>query len=289
MTDELCAEVAVPAEAELGEGPLWDEESGTLIWVDLLADRVHRSDPATGTTTTLQLATTPGAVVTRAAGGLVAAIPDGFAALDEAGNLELLAVVGSDPTELRMNDGKCAPDGSFWAGTMHRDAVPGAGTLYRLAPDLSVRPLLSGLTVSNGLAFAEDGSAWFIDTADQRVDRLLIEDDGRWRRLPFVSIPRERGVPDGMAIDAEGNLWVAMCFGGSVLGFDPSGELRAVVAVPASLTTSVAFGGSGLDLLFVTTGRSGLSDEQLRDEPHAGSVFVARTRTTGTPATPFAG
>jgi uncharacterized repeat protein (TIGR03803 family) len=293
MTSELSleVEVAVEAEALLGEGPIWDPSTSTLLWVDILGDKVHRSDLVTGATATIEVDRTVGAVAPRRDGGLVAAVPGGFAALGADGTLQLLAAVDQDRPENRMNDGKCAPDGSFWGGTMDRGAAPGAGSLYRLGTDLEVSTLLTALTVSNGLGWSPDGgTVYFVDTADQRVDRLRpLGGGGGYERTPFVAIDRSLGVPDGLTVDAEGNVWVAMCFGGVVLCYAPSGDELARLPVPAALTTSVAFGGADLDLLFVTTGRADRTEEQLKGEPHAGSVFVTRPGPAGQRPVPFAG
>jgi len=283
-------EVAVEADSELGEGPVWDAASGSLLWIDILADLVHRSDLSTGVTTTIEADCTVGAVAPRAAGGLVAAVPGGFAALGADGRTQLLATLEADLPANRMNDGKCAPDGSFWAGTMDRSSRPRAGSLYRLAPDLSVSVVLTGLTVSNGIGWSPDGTiCYFVDTADQCIDTLRPAASGGWSRTPFVRIDRALGVPDGLTVDADGNVWVAMCFGGCVLCYAPDASLLGTVTVPAELTTSVAFGGAGLDLLLITTGRTGLGPDQLRAQPHAGSVFAARPGVTGLPSPPFGG
>jgi sugar lactone lactonase YvrE len=287
---QTTADVVVEADSVLGEGPVWDAADGTLLWIDILADRVHRSDLDRGATTTIQADRTVGAIAPRADGGLIAAVPGGFGSLGADGTVRMLATLEADRPANRMNDGKVAPDGSFWAGTMDRSAEPGAGSLYRLAPDLSVSPVLTGLTVSNGIGWSPDGAlCYFVDTADQGIDIVREEDSGVWSRTPFVRIDRALGVPDGLTVDAAGNVWVAMCFGGRVLCYAPDASLIATVTVPAQLTTSVAFGGADLDVLLITTGRTGLTDEQLSREPHAGSVFAARPGVAGQLSPPFAG
>lgn len=276
-------DVAISATSELGEGPIWDPATGTLVWLDLLGDRLYRSNISAGTSVEAALDRTVGAVALREDGRLVAAVPEGFADLAEDGSISVFTAVEQDQPGNRMNDGKCAPDGSFWAGTMARDNTPDAGTLYRLDPDRTVRPLLSGLTVSNGLGWSPDGEiCYFIDTATQRVDALRTRGDVIDRQ-PFVTLDRNRGVPDGLTVDAEGNVWIAMCFGGCVLGFDPTAHPIADIEVPAALTTSVTFGGGDLATLFITTGRVGLTEEELRRQPHAGSVFACIPGTTGLP------
>jgi sugar lactone lactonase YvrE len=284
------ADVVVEADSVLGEGPVWDAADGTLLWIDILADRVHRSDLGSGGTITIQADRTVGAIAPRAGGGLIAAVPGGFGSLRADGAVRLLATLEADRPANRMNDGKVAPDGSFWAGTMDRSAEPGAGSLYRLAADLSLSVVLTGLTVSNGIGWSPDGAlCYFVDTADQGIDVVREEDSGVWSRTPFVRVDRALGVPDGLTVDAAGNVWVAMCFGGRVLCYAPDARLIATVTVPAELTTSVCFGGADLDVLLITTGRTGLSDEQLSRQPHAGSVFAVRPGVTGQVSPPFAG
>lgn len=286
---DRTAEPVVAASAELGEGPVWDADTGTLVWLDLLDRRLHRSSLSDGVTTTVALDRTVGAVALRPRGRLVAAVPEGFADLDDDGALTVIAPIDEPPGN-RMNDGTCAPDGSFWAGTMAVDSRAGAGTLYRLATDHAVEVVLREVTVSNGLDWTADGeTAYFTDTATQRVDRLTVRADGGIDRVPFVYIDPARGVPDGLTVDAEGNVWVALCFGGAVVGYSSSGAEIATVRVPAAVTTSVAFGGDDLDLLLVTTGRATRSPEELRAEPHAGSVFACRTGTTGRPPARYLG
>jgi sugar lactone lactonase YvrE len=283
-------ELVVEAESALGEGPVWDAADQSLLWVDILADLVHRSDLGSGRTTTVRADRTVSAVAPRASGGLIAAVPGGFGALRPDGVVDMLAAVEQDRPANRMNDGKIAPDGSFWAGTMDRSAEPGAGSLYRMGADHTVSVVLSGLTVSNGIGWSPDGAVcYFVDTADQGIDALRSDKSGTWTRTPFVRIDRALGVPDGLTVDAEGNVWVAMCFGGRVLCYAPDATLLGAITVPAQLTTSVAFGGADLDLLLITTGRTGLTDDQLKDEPHAGSVFAARPGAGGQLSPPFAG
>ena len=222
---QATADVVVEADSVLGEGPVWDAADGTLLWIDILADRVHRSDLGRGATTTIQADRTVGAIAPRADGGLIAAVPGGFGSLGADGTVRMLATLEADRPANRMNDGKVAPDGSFWAGTMDRSAEPGAGSLYRLAPDLSVSVVLTGLTVSNGIGWSPDGAlCYFVDTADQGIDVVREEDSGVWSRTPFVRIDRALGVPDGLTVDAAGNVWVAMCFGGRVLCYAPDGS-----------------------------------------------------------------
>lgn len=286
-------EVVLNAGAELGEGPVWDNSTQTLIWVDLLRGVVHRSDLVRGVDEVIDVGRPVGAVAPRAGGGLVIATAAGFESLDPAtGSVTTLAAVEQDQAETRMNDGKCDPRGRFWAGTMAEDATPGKGALYRLDPDGSVQLVIDQVTISNGLAWDEArNTMYFIDTGRASIDAFDYdpESGGIGRRRCLVEIPREKGLPDGMAIDNEGGLWVALCFGWCVNRYTPQGELDDVIAFPVSEVTSCAFGGSDLGDLYVTTGSLGLQPAELRAQPGAGGVFRLRPGVAGPLPPPFAG
>jgi sugar lactone lactonase YvrE len=213
------------------------------------------------------------------------AVEDGFAAYD-GGALELIVPVLADDGSLRMNDGKCDASGRFYASSMARDGSHGRGMLWRLDADLTVHAVVEGLTIGNGLAWSADGrTLHFIDTALQRVDRFDV-DPGTGalanRRTAFP-VRGEVGSPDGMCIDADDCLWVALFGGGAVHRYSPSGELLAVVDVPVPNVTSVAFGGANLDVLYITTAR--LSDAT----PGAGGLFAVAPGVTGPPPEYFGG
>jgi sugar lactone lactonase YvrE len=288
----LEAEVVHAAGAQLGEGPSWDPARRRLVWVDIPAGLVHLLDPASGDDRQLGVGQPVGAAVPAArGGGLVLAVRDGFARFG-AGRRPELAFDLSSPG-LRMNDGKCAPDGSFWAGTMREGATadaisdgeaPAEGTLYRLAPDWAgVEAALGGLGISNGLAWSADGRRmYFIDTAARRVDAFDAEPGTAHlaNRRPVVEVPPRRGNPDGMAIDDEGCLWVALAHAGRVQRYRPDGTPDTAVEVPVPQVTSCCFGGDRGDVLFVTTGRRGADPA----DPLAGGVFACTPGVGGPPA-----
>ncbi|GDY14301.1 hypothetical protein LBMAG53_31790 [Planctomycetota bacterium] len=289
-------EVVFPAQDQLGEGPVWSQRERRLCWVDLLAGVIHRSDPATRSDATFQLPYSVGAIVERSAGGLAMATAQGFAGFDPAtGALEAWCHPEAAIPSNRFNDGKVAPDGSFWAGTMSAGATqPPVGALYRLDRDHRVTRLLDGVSVSNGLAWSADAKTfYFIDTLTERIDAFTVDHDAaalRERRLAVAVDHREHGWLDGMCIDAEGMLWVAHCGGWRVNRFDPrNGRLLRTVHLPVSLVTSCAFGGERLDRLYITTGRLGLDAGQLAEQPLAGALFCLHTGPIGLPSTPFAG
>jgi len=270
--------------ATLGEGPVWDGDEQALYWVDIPAGLVHRMD-AGGSFTAWDVGQPVGAVVPRASGGLVVAVKDGFAGLDPAsGQVTPLAEVEQDRPENRMNDGACDRAGRFFAGTMAQDERPGAGTLYRLDPDLSVSALITGLGTSNGIGWSPDERLmYYVDSQDHQVDVFDYDPatgaiGGRRR---FAAVGGGDVQPDGLTVDADGGVWVAVWGGGAVLRHDPDGRVRETVDLPATQVTSCAFGGPGLDRLFITTASGPGTD--------AGALFVCEPGVTGQPSHPFRG
>ncbi len=264
-----------------------------MWWVDILGETVHRTDPDTGREDVLPIGRMPGALGLRDSGGLVAAVRDGFGTLDPAsGRFEIVAPVEADEPTQRMNDGKVDPAGRFWAGTTDMDHRPGMGTLYRLDPDLRVSPMLREVTISNGLDWSLDGrTMYFIDTPTRRVDAFDF-DVARGtiaNRRPVVRIRAGAGSPDGMTLDTEGYLWVALWGGWAVERYAPDGRLDRRIEVPAEQTSSCTFGGPDLDPLFITTARKGFPSAGRPEQPQAGGVFVCRPGPRGRPSFRFAG
>ncbi|MDP9116383.1 MAG: SMP-30/gluconolactonase/LRE family protein, partial [Actinomycetota bacterium] len=223
----------------------------------------------------------------RIQGGFVVATERGFALDDGVGTpVRALPEVWIHPT-VRMNEGGCDPHGRFYCGSMAYDARPGAGSLHRLDPDRSVSTVLTGVTISNGLAWNLDGSgAYYVDTATQRIDVFDYEEkSGLTNRRPVVSIPPEAGAPDGLTVDADGGVWVALWGGGAVRRYSPEGHLDEIVEVPVAHVTACTFGGQNLEHLFITTSRHG----QPSADPAAGSLFRATPGVSGLPVQTFNG
>lgn len=290
---DIAVERVGDVRALLGEGPVWDERESVLWWLDIPGETLHRYDPATENDETHDLGRQVGALVPRASGGLVLATPEGFVAFDWATKSEsLIAPVEQDDATTRMNDGKCDRRGRFWAGTMAYDARPGAGGFYRLDVDGSVVQAIDGVTISNGLAWtADDATLYYIDSPTGSVDvfDFDIEAGTIANRRSLVKIAESDGLPDGMAIDAEGCLWVALFGGGAVHRYTPDGVLDAVLPVPASKVTCCAFAGDDLGDLYITTASLDMSDEELAAQPGAGGLFRCRPGATGTPVNSYAG
>ena len=284
-------EVVVPGGARLGEGPVWDAERGLLAWVDIPARLVHLTDPGSRTTRSIEGPLDVGAVALRTSGGFVAALQDGFWVIDDGPPRRIAEVPGTLEAGIRFNDGACDADGRFWAGTMAYDQRTGAASLYRLDVDGSVHRMLDGLTIGNGLAWDASGRVmYYIDTPTHRIDAFAFDPDSGSLsdRRTVVRIPAGSGAPDGMTIDAEGGLWVAL-WGGAAVHRYVDGNLDRVVDLPVTQPTSATFGGAGLDELFITSASVGLSPEQRRDQPLAGAVLRVRPGVRGVPASPYAG
>jgi sugar lactone lactonase YvrE len=278
------AEQVTGADAEHGEGPVWSADWGGLRWVDMLAgDMLALHDD--GSVTRRHLGPVLAAIRPRAGGGMVAALDRQFALAGAGEDLRPLGEVWSDPG-IRFNDGGCDPQGRFYCGSMAHDSTQGAGSLYRLDPDGTISVMLRGVTVSNGIGWSPDGAtAYYIDTLTHRVDAFDHDPQhGLSGRRPLARV--EESLPDGLAVDAEGGVWVALMGGGAVHRYRPDGTLDARVEVPVRQVTACTFGGPGLDQLFITTSRLGLGAGA---EAAAGAVFCAGVGVAGLPALRFAG
>ena len=280
--ERWSADLVLDARADLGEGPLWDRRSSELLWVDIMAGLLHRFDPATRTDVAIDVGQPVGCVVTRASGGWALGLKDGFATAN--GSVDLIAPLDLGRPDLRINDGAVDSRGRFWAGTMQLDSEPEAGSLYRLDPDGSLHTILAKVTISNGIGWSPDGTAmYYVDTATRRIDLFDWEAEGGTiaNRRTFVTLEAGAGDPDGLVVDEEGGVWLALWGGFAVRRYSPEGELLGVVDVPVGRVTKAAFGGRGLDELYITTAAG--------PEPHAGGVFRARPGVCGQPAHDFAG
>ncbi|HEY6057981.1 MAG TPA: SMP-30/gluconolactonase/LRE family protein [Candidatus Limnocylindrales bacterium] len=284
----MNVDLAQDARATIGEGPVWDERTRRLHWVDIRAGLVHRFSPGDGSDLVLDVGQPVGSLALGIQGGLVLAIRDGFALMPSGSDRPARIVdVERDLANNRMNDGRCDPRGRFWCGTMDWDHAPGAGSLYRLEQKdgaFAVARVLGGLTISNGIDWSPDGSTlYFIDSPTQRVDMFDfdVESGAIRNRRAFVEIPSPDGLPDGLTVDSEGFVWIALFGAGAVRRYTPSGRIAAEIRLPVSLVTSLAFGGPELADLYLTTASHRLDEAQRAAQVHAGSVFVCRPGPTG--------
>jgi len=283
------------AVAEHGEGPVWDVAGQRLLCVDMNVGDLLAVDVTDGSVRRASVADTLAALRPRTSGGWVAAVRRRFAVIEDVD--ALLAGTASprmleplwDDEGVRFNEGGCDPQGRFFCGSMAFSAEEGAGSLWRLDPDGSTARVLEGVTISNGLAWTPDGSrAYYIDTPTGRVDLLHVDPvTGEVTgREPFATIPEGPGGPDGLVLDAEGGVWVALYEGGGVLRFDADGALTERVNVPTPLVTAVTFGGPDLDALFITTSAQ---EESVAQDPLAGALFTHAPGVRGLAPLPYAG
>jgi sugar lactone lactonase YvrE len=264
-----------------GEGPVWHPDWPGPRWVDMLAGDVL--ELAAGRVSRHHVGEVAAALRPRTDGGVVLALRRGFAMAEA--DLTGVRTLGDLWTgaAVRMNDGDCDPDGRFYCGSMASDETPGAGRLYRLNADGTTTVVLTGVTISNGLAWSRDGgTAYYVDTPTQRVDAFDYDHtQGLTGRRTVVHVPPADGAPDGLTVDAEGNLWVALWGGGAVRCYHPDGQLLEHLPLPVTQVTACTFGGPDLDELYITTSRQGVDRDT---QPEAGALFRARPGVRGQPA-----
>lgn len=287
-------ELALDAKATLGEGPMWHAHRKKLYWVDILGEKLHEFDPSTGRDRAFNAGQFVACVAARKKGGLMLGLQHGFTYFNfRTRKIRRLCAPPASRPNNRFNDGKCDPAGRFWAGIMDLDAKAHQGSLFCLDTNLRVRRVLRKLTIPNGMAWSLDAQTMFFIDSGFQVVWAFDYNLGTGRisnRRPVIRIPKRDGLPDGMTIDAEGMLWVALWGGGQVARWNPqTGKRLQTITVPVSLVTSCAFGGSNLDVLYITSARTTLRKEALLREPLAGGIFCVKPGVRGVPDYQFAG
>ncbi len=288
MTGERV-EVVIEGADQLGEGPVWTARDARLSRVDIGAGLLKVLDPSTGSETRTTLGGRPGFALPRAAGGVVAGVDRRLVLLPGG---RVLGEVEHGREHNRFNDAACDAHGRLWAGTMSMVRAPGAAALYRIGRGGDVSIALDGIGISNGLDWSLDGATlYYVDSLTQRVDAIDFDVvAGRLgERRQLIRIEPEDGLPDGLAVDAEGGIWLALFGGAAIRRYTPEGALERVVRLPVTNPTSLAFGGAALDELYVTSARHLLSPEQLAREPLAGSLLRLRPGVAGRETHAFAG
>ena len=284
----------IPAQSRLGEGPLWHPDEQALYWVDIHKARVERYDPANGARRTFQFAEAVTALGLRAGGGFVTAGIHGFGTWD--GDSEQVKPINdpeADRPENRFNDGAVGPDGRFWAGTMCEQLnlqAPPPGSLYRLDGNLNAEKLTGGLHISNGLGWSPDLDYFYLTDSPRKIIYRYayeaasgaIANPQRW-----VHSADEPGVPDGLAVDADGCVWSAQWGGWKVIRYDPDGRAMLEIRLPVEHPTSCAFGGPNLDELFITSAWTPLTAAERAQQPLAGNVFHFQAEVSGLPVFKF--
>lgn len=285
-------QVVVDAKSSLGEGPIWLADDNKILWVDILGKMIHLFTPKTGMLRTIRTEQYVGTVVPTNRRKLLCAMHHGLYFLDlKSECLEPIADPEEGLPDNRFNDGKCDTTGRFWAGTMSMKGQAKAGALYCLDCDLSLRKAIDGVSISNGIGWSPDNKVmYYIDTPTREVAQFSFQSDNGEisnRKIALI-IPDDTGVPDGMTVDSEGMIWVAHWGGSRVTRWNPiTGKQLDQVDLPVSQVTSCCFGGANLDVLFITTARSGLTEEQLMEQPLAGGLFAIKLEVSGLPTNRF--
>lgn len=285
------ARCVADVKAVLGEGPVWVDREQAIYWVDIKGRKIFRLSENQD----LAVWPTPfrvGSLAPRAEGGFIAGTDHGFAIVDlDANRFEPVAHPETDRPDNRFNDGKVDRSGRFWAGTMDDLEQQASGALYRLGADLAWTRADDGYKVTNGPAFSPDGrTLYHTDSALQTIYAFDLDEDGNAsNRREFARFGDGDGYPDGMTVDSEGCLWVAFWDGWCVRRLSSSGEPIAKLDLPVQRPTSCAFGGAGLNRLYVSSARVDLTDDELAVQPYAGGLFLLTPGVSGVAQVPFAG
>ena len=277
------------ARARLGEGPVWDAATGTLLWVDIYDYRVHRFHPESGRDEAFDVDDTVGFAVPASDGRILVGLRQRLALLEpKTGEIECLVAVEVNRPRNRINDGAVDPRGRVWFGTAAKDE--GAASLYRYDPENGLVRAEAGLSLSNGLGWSPDGGTFYLTDSPAKLIHAYDFDPDRGtltRRRIFADLRDEDGVPDGLAVDAEGGVWSARFDGAALVRYDPGGRETLRVRTPVRRPTSCAFGGPKLADLYVTSASVGMSEEEIEASFDSGDLFRLRPGVSGLPETPF--
>jgi sugar lactone lactonase YvrE len=286
----MNAELLLDAKARLGEGPAWDAKTQTLYWVDILEKRIYA-----GTQLLAQLDDLIGCLAPRRNGNLIIALSGAegrasFVDFEIGSSQQTVLYTWKESATNRINDGKCDPAGRFIAGTMDMNEKDPTGTVYSF-DGKNTRPLFSGVTISNGLAWSPDHKTfYYIDTPTHEVRAYDYDVNAGVVANPRVAVrvPDAMGWPDGMTSDMQGNLWIALWGGAAVTCWNPNtGQLLEQVLVPALQPSSCVFGGKAMNELFVTSARKDMSETDLTKYSLSGGLFKVETKVEGMPTFEF--
>ncbi|MGN7385382.1 SMP-30/gluconolactonase/LRE family protein [Sporosarcina sp. SAFN-015] len=279
-------------EAELGEGPVFHAETNTLLWTDILKKQLHFYSLDDNEVKTIQTDRHIGAFSFVDEQTLLVAAENGFSFFDI--RQESFRFIADPESELpgnRFNDGKCDAKGRFWAGTMEFAPSSPNGNLYRLDGNQQITKAASTIIISNGLAWNQDNTKMYhVDSGRNTIYeyKFELESGAIQDRKPLYTFEESDGTPDGIAIDSNDCLYIAMWGGSKVIYFNPATcEIMDEISIPAPHVTSVTFGGRDFRTLFITTARDGLSSEELHQFPLSGSVFSVDIPVAGLPLYPY--
>ena len=291
---EYVAEVCGTEAYFLGECCRWDEVRQELCWVNvdpqspqMLRARANGPDIDIIHRYGFEAAPTAFAPLSERDDGWIVATGQSLAIMDVNGDQTIVAEPEARHAgEVRTNDGAADPWGRFWIGSMAYDAAPGRGSLYRYDAGDGLSTIFEGVTISNGIAWSPDArTMYYVDSGPGTIQAFDADEDGQIsnsRLFAHFDVDRE-GTPDGMCVDEDGGLWVAVWGGYEVRHYSPSAELVGRVRLDTAQPSCCALGGAQGTTLYITTAQEDMSDEQLRDEPHAGRLFCAEVGVRGLP------
>lgn len=275
----VAVRCVLEAGALVGEGPVWCAATRRLWWVDILGRSLHRFDPATGADTVWALPEQPGCLALAADGRLVVALASGLAWFDAAqGTVQPFLPIEADDPATRLNDGRCDRQGRLWVGSMKAGAQAAPGSLYCAEASGALRRVRGGIGVPNATAFSPDGrTMYFADTPTRRIVVSTLDPVSGERGAERLFAEVTRGMPDGAALDAAGDLWVALWDGAGLAHYRPDGTLVEIIDLPARRPTCPVFAGAGLEEMYVTSARFGLADPR----PADGGLLMLRPGARG--------
>ena len=289
----MSFECVLDVKASLGECPVWSVEEQALYWVDINAPSLNRFDPRSGRNTAWAMPESIGSFGVRAQGGFIVALRGGVWLAGRDGRLERkIANAPYDPTHHRFNDGRVDPQGRFWVGSMNEKRDAATACLYRFHPDSGLVPMLSGIMISNGLAWSPDsGIMYHADTPTRTISACDFDPatGAVSNRRVFTHFFDEADRPDGAAVDSDGCYWSAFYRAGKVARISPRGEMLAQFPLPAMCPTMCAFGDADLRTVYVTSARQNRDPEELSRLPESGGIFAMRVDVPGLPEPKFAG
>ncbi|MGF1459445.1 MAG: SMP-30/gluconolactonase/LRE family protein [Leptolyngbyaceae cyanobacterium] len=273
--------------ARLGEGPVWDEQQQRLHWVDIYNRRIHTYDPAKTSASFIEVDSVVSGLFIDDAEHLIIAEENGLSRLNLLTHQrEPIVSIEADRPNNRLNDVRCDCQGRLWIGTMNNDEQPQA-SLYRFDPNGSLHKMETDLSISNGLGWNPDQSAFYLTDSPRQLIyayRFEAESGTIGDRTVLIDLTAETFFPDGLTIDSEGCIWSAMWNGGCVIRFNPDGQEIDRIALPVPLVTSCTFGGPDLADLYITTASAGMSQAELKQYHEAGDLFCLPTSVRGLPS-----
>lgn len=280
-TTGLPIEVVIEHSCLLGEGPVWDATRNIICWIDILNGEIHEYSPVQKTRRTIEVHQMIGSIALCKNGNFLAALKDGFHFINrETGVINKIGNPEAHLPNNRFNDGKCDPGGRFWAGTMSLSEEQNRGSVYVVEKDLAITKKIEDVTISNGIAWSPDHQiVYYIDTPTFEVASYNYNKStgNISHKKMAIKIPKTDGYPDGMTIDKEGMLWIAHWEGWQVTRWNPvTGEKLQSIQLPVAKVTSCTFGGENGEDLYITSARTGLTEDEVQKQPLAGSLFVLK-------------